>query len=88
MEVPANYNPWLNGDTSYLNGKFNGKGINVEINTSLSYIAVNDNLGTDLYFQGDEADEIIKEIAYYSTHCYPKITFHDNVIKYFFDRLY
>jgi len=50
MEIELNES-WLNGN--YENG---------EINTSLPYIAVND---PEFYAQGEDADNIIKEIHQY-----------------------
>lgn len=62
------YNPWLNGDACYMDGKYDiPYGYHVEINSGLGYVAIdNPNNPDESYFlQGDEADDLIKQISKY-----------------------
>ena len=67
MDLSSDYNPYMNGDASWINGKY--QGINgywdVDINTSLSYVSIEGDGGEDYFLQGDEADELIYKIAKY-----------------------
>ena len=67
LDLTSDYNPYLNGDASYFNGKFEtASGYYVEINTSLSYVDIEDERSGESYFlQGDEADELIAKICKY-----------------------
>lgn len=82
MNIPNDYNPWLNGDASWLNGKHNGNGIVVDIDTAYSTISVEIDNGDEYFLQGDEADNLIKELAWTATNIYPNKPFSDNVIEY------
>ena len=67
LDLASDYNPYLNGDASYMNGNFdvcNGY-YHVEINTSMSYISIKGEQGEDYFLQGDEADELITQICKY-----------------------
>lgn len=86
-EMPKDYNPWIEGIASYINGKFDGKGIEVDINTSLSFINVVVDADAEYTYQGEDADEIIKEICWRCSEIYPTMTFEDNIIDYFNERL-
>ena len=68
-DLSSDYNPYLNGDASYMNGKFDvcDGYYQVEINTSLSYVSINGEGGEDYFLQGDEADELISQICKYWT---------------------
>lgn len=62
------YDPWMNGDASWINGKYqNVCGYaNVEINTSLSYVdimPIDGNEENEYFLQGDDADQAIREIC-------------------------
>lgn len=81
MNIPNDYNPWLNGDASWLNGKHNGNGIVVDIDTANSTISV-ETYFSNYFLQGDEADNLIKELAWTATYIHPDKTFSDNVIEY------
>ena len=86
-EMPKDYNPWIEGIASYINGKFDGKGINVEIDTELSIVNVVVDGGEEYAFQGDEADELIKGICWRASEICPTETFEDNVINFFNERI-
>ena len=63
-----NYDPWINGDASWIDGKYEDVcGYwNVEINTNLSYVSLEPKDGNteyEYFLQGDEADNAIKEIS-------------------------
>lgn len=88
MNIPSDFNPWLNGVASYISGKFEGKGIRVEIDTRLSIVDMSADCGDHYYFQGEEADDVIKEICWRATSQYPNESFADNVINYFNERLF
>ena len=88
MRIAEDYNPWLNGDASYANGKFEGKGIKVEIDTRLSFLHMSADCGDEYTFQGDEADDVIKEICWRAVSEHTEETFADNVINYFNERLF
>lgn len=75
------YNPWLNGDASWLNGEHEGNGIKVEVNSSYSYVSITID-GEELCLQGDEADEFIKATAWRATQIEPNKTFSENIIDY------
>lgn len=81
MNIPNDYNPWLNGDASWLNGKHNGHGIVVDIDTANSTVSV-EHYSDNYFLQGDEADELIKELAWTATNIHPNKSFSDNVIEY------
>lgn len=84
-KMPKEYNPWIEGIASFINGAFDGMGIEVEINTSLSFISVK--IDEENYtFQGDDADEIVKEICWRCSELHPTETFEDNIIHYFNER--
>lgn len=59
------YNPWTTGDASWINGTYEFDGCRVEINTGLSSVSIDYDNGEEYYLQGDEADELIKEICRY-----------------------
>ena len=63
------YNPWNNGDASYLNGEYDiPYGFHVEINTDYSTVAIDDSNGNEeesYFLQGNEADDLIKKICKY-----------------------
>jgi hypothetical protein len=67
LDLTSDYNLFLNGDASYMNGKFDvcDGYYHVEINTSLSYISIEGENGEDYFLQGDEADELITQICKY-----------------------
>jgi hypothetical protein len=70
-ESEDDYDPWMNGDASWINGHYSicDGYFDVDINTSLSYVAIEGQEGEDYYLQGYEADELIKQIAkYWSEH--------------------
>lgn len=55
------YDPWTNGDASYLRGKYDINGYHVEID-ELYDIYINN--GEDEFFlQGDEADDLIYDMS-------------------------
>ena len=62
------YDPWVNGDASWINGTYQDvcNYWNVEINTSLSYVSIEPKDGNpeyEYFLQGDESDNAIKEIS-------------------------
>ena len=61
----SDYNPWMNGDASFINGKYEvcDGYYQVEINTSMSYVAIEGEGGEDYFLQGDEADQLISRIC-------------------------
>lgn len=62
------YNPWLNGDASWIDGKYDFDDMTVEVNTKYSYVAIDSKSGDserEYFFQGDEADDIISQISKY-----------------------
>jgi len=67
LDLTSNYNPHLNGDASYMNGKFDvcDGYYHVEINTSMSYVSIEGEGGEDYFLQGDEADKLITQICRY-----------------------
>lgn len=81
MNIPNDYNPWLNGDASWLDGKHNGNGIVVDIDTAYSTVSVETYFG-NIFLQGDVADNLIKELAWTATNIRPNKSFSDNVIEY------
>lgn len=67
-EDEEEYNPWMNGDASYIDGSYDiPYGYHVEIDTSLGTVAIDDPQNEDggYFLQGDEADDLISDICRY-----------------------
>lgn len=67
-ETMEEYNPWMNGDASYIDGNYDIEyGFHVEIDTRYSTVSIEkpDDEENSYFLQGDEADDLIKQIAYY-----------------------
>lgn len=68
--MPEDYNPWLNGATSYFDGVYELGDCKVTITTGLSSVCVeyteeNSEFGdfNGWYFQGAESDDLIKNMC-------------------------
>lgn len=75
------YNPWISGDASWFNGKYHLMNYDVEINTVLSYIAIDDPTDENggYFLQGYEADDAIKEMCLMWKNQHPEWTVEDIV---------
>ena len=64
--MPKYYDPWLNGAASYFDGTYYLNGLIVTIISSLSTVSVEyaDGNSDNLYFQGDDSDELIKNMCW------------------------
>lgn len=80
--MDKDYNPWLNGDASWINGKHDNGYVKVEIDTALSFVDIDYPDGMGYNLQGDEADEFIKAVSWRATHEKPNLTFSANVCEY------
>ncbi len=80
------YDPWMNGDASYLDGKyFMMNGWTVVIDSRCSHIAADDDYGvTRFSMMGGEADDLIKKIAWQwsTTECNKRVAVEDVVFEY------
>ena len=67
-EEEQEYDPFLNGDASYIDGSYDiPDGYHVDIDTSLGTVSIEDpeNEDNGYFLQGDEADDLIKDICRY-----------------------
>lgn len=67
-EEEEEYDPWTNGDASYIDGSYDiSYGYHVDIDTSLGTVSIEDpeNEDNGYFLQGDEADDLIKDICRY-----------------------
>lgn len=68
-EDENDYDPYLNGDASWLDGEYDiPYGYHVEIDTKYGTVSIEDEEGgeeSSYFLQGDEADDLIKQICQY-----------------------
>lgn len=76
------YNPWLNGDASWLNGIHDNGHVRVEIDTLYSTVSIDYPDGMGYFLQGDEADEFVKQVAWNATMVNTHLSFSANVLDY------
>lgn len=78
----AEYNPWLNGDASWVNGKSDNGYVVVTIDTALSTVDIDYGDNNCYFLQGEEADDFIKAVCWRSVVERPNICFSANVCEY------
>ena len=82
----GSYDPWMNGDASWIDGKHEMKcGWSVGIDTRHSFMSAVDEYNRELFhLQGDEADNMIKEIAWHwsRSECTMDVAVEDIVFAY------
>lgn len=80
--MDANYNPWLNGDASWVDGKHDNGIVKVTIDTRLSVVDIDYSNNNGYNLQGNDADEFIKAVCWRATHERPSLSYSANVTDY------
>lgn len=76
------YSPWINGESSWVNGEHNFANVRVEIDSSLSTVAIDYEYGMSYFLQGAEADEFIIAVCRRCFYDKPNICISANICEY------